>query len=90
MQPGDQPPIAALDIGSSKVSAIIARVDDEQVQGLTYQQFGTKLVGEVGSTVKLTVVRPSGDKPIDFSIVRDNTTRRSVRARGALASRRRS
>jgi carboxyl-terminal processing protease len=60
---------------------LIARVDDEQVQGLTYQQFGTKLVGEVGSTVKLTIVRPGGDKPIDMSIVRDNTTRRSVRAR---------
>src|SRR5438309_5356130 len=32
-QPADQPPIAALDIGSSKVSAIIARPDDER--GLT-------------------------------------------------------
>jgi carboxyl-terminal processing protease len=63
-------------------SDIIARVDDEQVQGLTYQQFGTKLVGEVGSTVKLTIVRPGGDKPIDISIVRDNPTRRSVRGRG--------
>ena len=61
---------------------IIARVDDEQVQGLTYQQFGAKLVGEVGSTVKLTLVRPGRDKPIELSIVRDNTTRRSVRARG--------
>jgi carboxyl-terminal processing protease len=61
---------------------IIARVDDEQVQGLTYQQFGPKLVGEVGSTVKLTLVRPGRDKPIELSIVRDNTTRRSVRARG--------
>jgi len=28
-QPADQPPIAALDIGSSKVSAIIARPDDD-------------------------------------------------------------
>jgi carboxyl-terminal processing protease len=27
-------------------------------------------------------VRPSGDKPIDIAIVRDNTTRRSVRGRG--------
>ena len=60
---------------------IIARVDDEQVQGLTYQQFGTKLVGEVGSTVKLTIVHPGGDKPIDISIVRDNASRRSVRGR---------
>ena len=61
---------------------LIARVDDEQVQGLTYQQFGTKLVGEVGSTVKLTLVRPGRDKPLEIAIVRDNTTRRSVRARG--------
>ena len=61
---------------------IIARVDEEQVQGLTYQQFGTKLVGEVGSTAKLTIVRSGGDKPIDIAIVRDNATRRSVRARG--------
>jgi carboxyl-terminal processing protease len=61
---------------------IIARVDDEQVQGLTYQQFGAKLVGEVGSTVKLTLARAGRDKPIELSIVRDNTTRGSVRGRG--------
>jgi carboxyl-terminal processing protease len=61
---------------------IIARVDDEQVQGLTYQQFGTKLVGDVGSTIKLTIARAGRDKPIELSIVRDNTTRASVRGRG--------
>jgi carboxyl-terminal processing protease len=60
---------------------IIARLDDEQMQGLTYQQFGAKLVGDVGSTVKLTIVRPGRDKPIETAIVRDNITRRSVRAR---------
>jgi carboxyl-terminal processing protease len=61
---------------------IIARVDDEQVQGLTYQQFGAKLAGEVGSTVKLTIVRPGRDKPIELSVVRDGGNRRSVRGRG--------
>jgi carboxyl-terminal processing protease len=61
---------------------IIARVDDEQVQGLTYQQFGAKLAGEVGSTVKLTVVRPGRDKPIELSVVRDGGNRRSVRGHG--------
>ena len=61
---------------------IIARIDDEQVQGLTYQQFGTKLVGDVGSTVKLTIARAGRDKPIELSVVRDNTTRSSVRGRG--------
>jgi carboxyl-terminal processing protease len=61
---------------------LIARVDDEQVQGLTYQQFGTKLVGDVGSTVKLTIARPGRDKPIELSLLRDNTTRSSVRGRG--------
>jgi carboxyl-terminal processing protease len=61
---------------------IIARVDDEQVQGLTYQQFGAKLVGDVGSTIKLTLARAGRDKPIELSIVRENTTRGSVRGRG--------
>jgi len=61
---------------------IIARVDDEQMQGLTYQQFGAKLAGEVGSTVKLTIARLGRDKPLEISVVRDNATRRSVRARG--------
>jgi carboxyl-terminal processing protease len=61
---------------------IIARIDDEQVQGLTYAQFGTKLVGDVGSTVKLTIARAGRDKPIELSVVRDNTTRGSVRGRG--------
>ncbi|HLN39359.1 MAG TPA: S41 family peptidase [Xanthobacteraceae bacterium] len=60
---------------------IIARVDDEQVQGLTYQQFGTRLAGDVGSTVKLTIARAGRDKPIELSLLRDNTTRRSVRGR---------
>ncbi len=77
--PMDDTPAAKADIMTGD---IIARVDDEQVQGLTYQQFGTKLVGDVGSTVKLTLVRPGRDKPIELSIVRDNATRRSVRARG--------
>jgi carboxyl-terminal processing protease len=61
---------------------IIARIDDEQVQGLTYAQFGTKLVGDVGSTVKLTIARAGRDKPIELSVVRDDTTRGSVRGRG--------
>jgi carboxyl-terminal processing protease len=61
---------------------IIARVDDEQVQGLTYQQFGTKLIGDVGSTIKLTIARAGRDKPIELSMVRANTTRGSVRSRG--------
>jgi carboxyl-terminal processing protease len=61
---------------------IIARVDDEQVQGLTYQQFGAKLVGDVGSTVKLTIARAGRDKPIELSIVRGNTSRGSVRGHG--------
>jgi carboxyl-terminal processing protease len=61
---------------------IIVRIDDEQMQGLTYQQFGAKLVGEVGSTVKLTLARAGRDKPLEISVVRDNTTRRSVRGRG--------
>ena len=61
---------------------IIARVDDEQMQGLTYQQFGAKLLGDVGSTVKLTLARAGRDKPIEVSIVRDNTSRLSVRGRG--------
>jgi carboxyl-terminal processing protease len=60
---------------------IIARIDDEQVQGLTYQQFGAKLVGDVGSTVKLTIARAGRDKPIELSLLRDNATRRSVRGR---------
>jgi carboxyl-terminal processing protease len=61
---------------------IIVRIDDEQMQGLTYQQFGAKLVGEVGSTVKLTLARAGRDKPLEISVVRDNTTRRSVLGRG--------
>lgn len=77
--PIDDTPAAKADIMTGD---IIARVDDEQVQGLTYQQFGTKLVGDVGSTVRLTLVRPGRDKPIELSIVRDNPTRRSVRGRG--------
>jgi carboxyl-terminal processing protease len=60
---------------------IIARVDDDSVDGLTYNQFGKRLNGEVGSTIRLTIARPGRDKPIELSIVRANATHRSVNSR---------
>ena len=59
---------------------IIARMDDDQVEGLTYDQFGKKLSGDVGSKIKLTIVHAGRDKPIDLPLTREAISTNSVRS----------
>jgi carboxyl-terminal processing protease len=59
---------------------IITTIDDQPLDELTGYQVGQMLNGEPGSTVHLSVGRPGSDKPIDFALVRDHVTARSVRS----------
>ena len=59
---------------------IITHLDDEQVQGLTLNQAVDKMRGPVNTKIKLTIMRPGQDKPIDFSITREIIMVRSVRS----------
>ena len=60
---------------------IIAEVDDESAQGLNYYQAAAKLRGDVGQTVKMTVMRPGRAGPLHLSVTRDRATPPAVRAR---------
>jgi carboxyl-terminal processing protease len=60
---------------------IITYLDDEQVQGLTLNQAVEKMRGPVNTKIKLKIMRPGQDKPIDVSITREIIMVRSVRSR---------
>jgi carboxyl-terminal processing protease len=60
---------------------VIVSIDDESAQGLTLNQLVGKMRGEVGSKVRLRVIRPKQDQPIDFTIARDTIRARAVRWR---------
>lgn len=60
---------------------VIVNIDDESAQGLSLSQAVSKMRGPVGSKVRLKVIRPRQDKPIDFAIVRDTIRVRAVRWR---------
>jgi carboxyl-terminal processing protease len=60
---------------------IVAEIDDESAQGLNYYQAATRLRGEVGQTIKMTVMRPGRPAPVRVSIIRDRAKPLAVRAR---------
>jgi carboxyl-terminal processing protease len=60
---------------------IIANVDDEAVQGLTFDQAIDKMRGPVNTKIRLKIIRDGQTSPIDVTLVRDNIRVRSVRAR---------
>jgi carboxyl-terminal processing protease len=60
---------------------IVAEIDDESAQGLNYYQAAAKLRGEVGQTIKMTVMRPGRPAPVRISITRDRVKPPAVRAR---------
>lgn len=64
-----------------RANDVIVNIDDESAQGLTLNQAVGKIRGEVGSKVRLRVIRPKQDQPIDFTIVREAVRARAVRWR---------
>jgi carboxyl-terminal processing protease len=60
---------------------LITELDDEPLQGLTFNQAVEKMRGPANTTIRLKIVRKGQDKPIELSITRDTITVRAVRAR---------
>lgn len=57
--------------------AIIA-VDGQSTDGLTTTEIATRLKGPRGTVVRITVSREGSEKPLDFTITRDEISRKSV------------
>ena len=60
---------------------IIATLDGNSVEGLTYFQVAERLRGNVGSTLRVEIARPGQKKLIVVPLVRENITPRSVTSR---------
>jgi carboxyl-terminal processing protease len=57
----------------------IVELDGVQVQGMSLDQAVDKMRGEVGTKIKITVVREGVDKPLDFELTRDVIATRAAR-----------
>src|SRR6476646_3955664 len=62
-----------------KAGDYITHMNGELVYGLTLDEAVTKMRGEPGTPIKLTIVRPGRDKPFDVSIVRERIELRPVK-----------
>ncbi|GLK85381.1 S41 family peptidase [Ancylobacter defluvii] len=60
---------------------LIAKLDDEEVKGMTLSQAVEKMRGAVATPIKLTVIRKGQDKPLELTLTRDIINIKSVRSR---------
>lgn len=60
---------------------LIIKLDDKPVKGMTLTNAVKIMRGDVGSEIKLTIVRKGKDAPFDVSVVRDIIKVKSVRSR---------
>ena len=58
---------------------LIVEIDGDQVRGLTLSEAVEKMKGEIGTDVKLTVVREGAEKPLRMTLTRDLITVQSVK-----------
>lgn len=75
--PIDDTPASKADI---KANDLIAYIDDEPVSGLTLEEAVEKMRGEVGSDIKLTILRDGSEEPIEITLTRAVITVRAVRS----------
>jgi len=62
-----------------KAGDYITHINGELVYGLTLDEAVEKMRGDPGTPIKLTLVRPGRDKPIDVSMVRERIELRPVK-----------
>ncbi|HEY6049097.1 MAG TPA: S41 family peptidase [Sphingomicrobium sp.] len=62
-----------------KAGDYITHINGELVYGLSLDEAVAKMKGDPGTSVKLTLVRPGHDKPIDLTIVRERIELRPVK-----------
>jgi len=60
---------------------VIAEIDNEPIQNVPVYQVYDKLKGERGKEIRLKIMRPGRDKPVEIAFARDVVTMRPVRAR---------
>src|SRR5881398_61217 len=65
--------------GGIKAGDYITHINGELVYGLQLDEAVSKMRGEPGSPIKLTIVRPGRDKPFDVSMVRERIELRPVK-----------
>ena len=77
--PIDESPAAKAGLNTND---IITQVDGVSVKGFTLDQLVLdKLIGPVGSQVRLTILREGQDKPVELTLVREMTPFQAVRSR---------
>lgn len=57
---------------------VIIAVDGQSTDALTTTEIATRLKGPRGTVVRITVSREGSEKPLDFTITRDEISRKSV------------
>jgi carboxyl-terminal processing protease len=62
-----------------KAGDYITHINGELVYGLSLDEAVEKMRGDPGTTIKLTLVRPGRDKPLDLSMVRERIELRPVK-----------
>src|SRR4051795_10316763 len=62
-----------------KAGDYITHINGELLYGLSLDEAVAKMKGDPGTTVKLTIVRPGRDKPLDLTIVRERIELRPVK-----------
>lgn len=60
---------------------LISKIDGEQVRGQTLNDAVSKMRGEVGAPIKLSIIRSGVDKPIEITVVRDIIKVKAVKYR---------
>ncbi len=76
VSPIDDTPAARAGILSND---IIYEIDGKQVQGMTQDEAVDLMRGEVGTSVKISILREGVDEPIDFELTRGIISMRAVR-----------
>ena len=60
---------------------LISKIDGEQVRGQTLNDAVSKMRGEVGKPIKLTIIRNGVDKPLEITVIRDIIKVKAVKYR---------
>ncbi len=76
--PIDDTPAAKAGVRSGD---LIAKIDGDEVRGLTLEEAVDKMRGEVNEPIKLTILRKGTDKPLEITIVRDIIKVKAVKYR---------
>lgn len=59
----------------------ISKIDGQEVRGLKLEEAVDKMRGEVGTPIKLTILRKGADKPIELTVKRDIIAVKAVKYR---------